>query len=175
MSGRAERHTGKAYHNVTLREMTDFLTPQGFEQVEDDKLPRCREVVFGKRVDQEIGGISRQLTLRVFTGIQRGTTQSRGVGRDAIRVSLFMRDDEGVTTFLGGDVRVHRIATWAKNLQKRLDKWLELLPEHACPKCSMPLVVRETKSKPKRQFLGCAGWKRNGEGCDYTRNISQES
>lgn len=171
MSGRAEHHTGKAFHSVTLEEMRSHLMPQDFEQVDENKLPHCEEIVFAKRVDQKIGGVKRQLSLRVFTGIRKSSEQSRGVGKDAIRVSLFMRDDEGVVTFLGGDVRVHRIKTWAKNLQKRLDKWLELLPEHACPKCSMPLVIREAKSKPKRQFLGCAGWKRNGEGCNYTRNI----
>lgn len=173
MSGRATRNQGKAFYSVTLEEMKEFLEPQGFKIVAEEKLSRCREYVFGKRVDQEIGGVNRQLTLRIFTGIHRGTGESRGVGQDAIRVSLFMRDDEGEVTFLGGDVRVHRIKTWDKNLQKRLDKWTEFLPKHACPKCSMPLVVRETKrGGKKRQFLGCAGWKRNGEGCDYTRNVS---
>lgn len=169
MSGRTERHTGKAFYDVTLDEMKNYLEPQGFQIIENTKI---KEYVFGKRVDQLIGDVKRQLSLVVFTGIHRETDRSRGVGKDAIRVSLFMRDETGDVTFLGGDVRVHRIKTWATNLKKRLDKWLDLLPKDACPKCGMPLVIRETnRSGKKRQFIGCAGWKRGGQGCDFTRNV----
>lgn len=164
------------FYDISLDEMSGFLVPRGFEQVEPNKLEGYKEIVFGKRVDQTIGDSDKmlQLTLRVCTGILLETERSRGVGKDAIRVTLVMRYDDGKTLQLSGDKRVHRVETWAKNLGNRLDKWTELLPTEACPRCNMPLLVKTTRGKQKRKFIGCSSWRAMGdEGCGYTRNINE--
>ena len=125
-----------------------------------------------------------KLTLRIYTGINFDG-QSRGCGDDAIRVCLFGREEDGDGTviFLGGYVKVlrnrnspdqmnrplkDRTTGWSAQLQKRVKKWHEFLPNTLCPECNKPLVV---KQGGKGEVLGCAGWKKGGAGCNYTRNI----
>jgi hypothetical protein len=158
------------YTNVTAQEMTDFLTPQGFKQLDlkkFDPFDRTTEMVFGKRVDHN--GI--QLTLRVYTGIDP-SGQSRDVGVDAMRASLFMRkwntaDQKWDIMMLGGSKRVHRVQKWRQNLQERLDKWLEMFK--LCPRCGMPLMVKKGRNG---EFFGCTGYRING--CRHSEDIKKE-
>ena len=127
--------------------MGEFLEPQGFIKV---KLENTTELVWGKRVDQE----NFPLTLRVYTGINPSGA-SRGVGQDAIRICLFMKTQDGKIVWLGGSKRVHRVVNWKINLQKRLNNWLEFFPKSKCPKCSLPVVLRDGKFG---KFLSCVGY-----------------
>jgi len=147
------------YVNVSQAEMEAHLLPQGFHAL---RLEGTRELVYGKRVDQD--GI--QLSLRVYTGIEP-TGASRDVGRDAMRVNIFMRAEDGRIIKLGGSKRVHRVVNWRKNLQDRIDRWVDYMPAERCEVCGLPMLPRETKKRPKRKFLGCAGY----PDCDNTRNI----
>jgi len=143
------------FYNISLDEMREFLESQGFAQV---KPPRTTELVFGKRVDQE----NIPLTLRVYTGINP-SGHSRPVGKDAIRVVLFMQTPDMKITKLGGSKRVHRVLFWKKNLQDRIDSWLDFMPKHKCTKCGCPMVPRKGKYG---KFLGCSNW-----DCKNTSNI----
>jgi hypothetical protein len=150
------------FTNITAEEMTEFLTTQNppFSIVQLDNVG---EMVFGRRVH---GQHNWPLTLRVYTGIDG--KNSRGVGDDAIRCSLFMRTRTGEILFVGGDKRVHRVKGWRQNLQSRIDKWEEYAPTIACRKCCLPMVLREGKFG---KFFGCSGWKPNNKGCDYRENV----
>jgi len=135
------------YINISIEEMNEFLISQGFVRVHPEKTV---EAVYGKRVEQD----NLQLTLRVYTGINPDGN-SREVGKDAIRVNLFIRGSDGVIVKLGGSKRVHRVVNWRKNLQSRLDDWLAYMPKHKCSKCGMPMVPRKGKNG---NFLGCAAY-----------------
>ena len=128
------------YYNITREEVDAFLTPQGFALV---NIPGTSEIVYGKRVDQN----DLKLTLRVYTGINFAGN-SRDVGDDAIRVVLFLGtptpDGKMAISKLGGSKRVHRVIGWKRNLQSRLDGWIELLPKNKCV-CGGPMVVRDGK------------------------------
>lgn len=133
------------YYNIIDTEMREFLESQGFSQV---SIPRTIELVFGKRVYQD----NLQLTLRVFTGINPSGS-SRAVGEDAIRVILFMRSSDGNIIKLGGSKRVHRVQNWKKNLQSRIDSWIDFMPKCKCSQCGSPMLPRTGKNG---NFLGCS-------------------
>jgi hypothetical protein len=133
------------FYNISEDEMREFLEAQGFSQM---KLPRTKELVFGKRMDQD----NIALSLRVYTGIDPNGS-SREAGTDAIRVVLFMRSRDGSIFKLGGSKRVHRVLFWKKNLQKRLDSWLDSMPKHKCSKCGSPMLPRKGQFG---KFLGCS-------------------
>ena len=148
------------YYNISRAEMDTFLTEQGFKPI---NLPGTVELVYGKRVDQG----DKKLTLRVYTGINP-SGESREVGKDAIRVALFVLVN-GTPVHVGGDKRAHRVEGWRKNLQNRLDNWFEGLPDHDCPKCGLPLTIREGKHG---KFVGCSGY---GSGsCKHTEPFPKE-
>ena len=144
------------YYNISEVEMREFLEAQGFAQVHP---PKTTELVFGKRVDQD----NIPLTLRVYTGINP-SGKSRAAGKDAIRVTLFMKNLDGRISKLGGSKRVHRVSFWKKNLQSRLDSWLDFMPKHKCTKCGSPMVPRNGKNG---KFLGCCRY----PDCTQTQNI----
>lgn len=88
------------YYNISRQEMHSFLSERGFTLIQ---LPGTMELVYGKRVDQG----DKALSLRVYTGINP-SGESRDVGKDAIRVALFVRVGDQVV-HVGGDKRVHRV------------------------------------------------------------------
>lgn len=143
--------------NVTKEEMQLHLEPQGFKEI---KIPGTVEAVFAKRVDHD--GMS--LSLRVYTGINPNG-HSRDVGKDAIRLELFYRDEHGQITRAGhGCKRVHRVVNWKKNLQARLDDWESLLGP-SCGSCGRPMTERKGKNG---SFYGCSGY----PACRVTQSIA---
>jgi hypothetical protein len=154
------------YINVTVEEMDAFLAPQGFKQIDLRKFnpnDRTSEIVYSKRVDRN----GFFLSLRVYTGINP-SGQSRDVGADAMRASLFLKvwnKDHWEITCLGGSKRVHRVVNWRINLQDRLDNWLTQFK--VCPKCGMPLMLKKNRTT-KKSFLGCTGYKINE--CRYAES-----
>jgi len=144
------------FHNITLAEMTFFLEPKGFTQIE---VEQTYEIVFAKRVDVK----GHQLSLRVFTGIDAGTDESRECGADAVRVMLFTRTEQGTILRVCGCGRVNRIKTWKKNLGKRLRDFAMLFPGHTCPSCSA--IMRRVEGK-FGTFWGCTNYPK----CRHTLN-----
>jgi len=147
------------YVNVTQSEMEEHLLPQGFKLV---TVPGTVELVYGKRVDRD----DLMLTLRVYTGIVP-SGNSRGVGEDAMRVTIFQRTSEGTVKMAGGSKRVHRVKGWRKNLQNRIDAWEDLLGPQ-CPACGNLMVERDGRNG---KFYGCS----NYPDCKKTLPLSGES
>lgn len=129
------------YHPITQDEMAEFLADQGFLQI---LLPGVRELVYARRADAD--GLS--LSLRVFTGIDPDGA-SREVGKDAIRVVLFWRREDGTIAKCATSKRVHRVKGWRKNLQDRIDS---TKVEKRC-ECGAPMIRRKGKSG---EFYGCS-------------------
>lgn len=134
-----------AYTAISADEMATFLEPQGFSRV---PLTDTREIVWGRVL--RVGGT--KFTIRVFSGIEAGTGESRGVGEDAIRVSLVWRNRDGAIRGVGRSKRVHRVAGWRTNLQARIDG-IEAPP--CCPVCGAPMAPRKSKASGEK-FWGCA-------------------
>ena len=162
------------YTNVTIQDMHDFLSPQGFVKMnlkEIDPTDRTEEVVYGKRVDVP----GHRLTLRLYTGINPDGN-SRGVGADAMRVDLFTRKAvknrdgqwEHRSVYLRGSKRVHRVKGWQKNLQDRIDKLDKNL--EVCPKCGQFMV--EVKGGVNGKFMGCLGFRITG--CRFSKDIPKK-
>ena len=128
---------------VSGAEMEAFLAPQGFKPI---SLDGTVETVYAKRVD--IDGLA--LSVRVYTGINPDGA-SREKGTDAIRVNLFWRRPDGELRKVGSSARVHRVAGWRANLQKRLDG---MNVGQRC-ECGAPMVERKG---PRGRFFGCAGY-----------------
>lgn len=142
------------FYNITETEMNEFLSAKGFRKME---LPNCAELVWGKRVDSD----DFQLSMRVYSGINP-SGQSRGVGKDAIRVVLVKRDPDGKIYKVGGSKRVNRVETWKKNLANRIDGWK--VPSEKCCKCGNLMAERSGKNG---DFLGCT----NYPECKNTKSL----
>lgn len=136
------------YVNVTIDQIDGFLVEKGFKIIHPKNTV---ETVYGKRVQQG----EFQLTLRVYTGINPDGN-SRAVGKDAMRVALFLRrETDWEIVEVGGSKRVNRVQNWRKNLGERIDGWLEYMPTEKCEKCGLPMVVRPSKYGP---FHACSGF-----------------
>jgi hypothetical protein len=135
------------YVNITKQEMDDFLSPQGFIQLDPATMPSVKELIYAKRVDKD----GLPLSLRIYTGINPNG-RSRDVGADAIRAQVFWRRPDGRPVSVMGDKRVHRVEGWRKNLQARLDK-LVAASIKTCPDCGSPMVERKGRNG---NFYGCS-------------------
>jgi hypothetical protein len=127
--------------------MEGALLEQGFQLID---LQGTIELVYAKIVRRT----NLKVSLRVYTGINPDG-QSRAVGKDAMRVQVFWRDDQGDIHRCGASKRVHRTQGWKGNLQKRIDKWEELLGPNACPRCGARQVER-TSGRDGSKFWGCS-------------------
>ena len=128
------------YTLIQEEEMRELLDAQGFKEV---FIEGTREIVYSKVV-------AKNTCLRVYTSVAYIDGESRDVGMDAIRVCLVYRKEDGTITGIGSDTKVYRIETWKQNLQKRLDKWLNLMGP-TC-KCGAPTKERDGKFG---KFWGC--------------------
>jgi len=134
------------YVNISKEEMTEFLEDLGFQTVE---LPRVRELVWGKI-------IRPRTCLRVYTGITG--EDSRDVGQDAIRCTVFHKNSEGEIKLLGGSKRVHRVQGWKANLTSRIEETTrKFQQEQLCPLCGSQMAIRVAKQS-KNEFWGCTNF-----------------
>jgi len=96
------------YRNITIEEMRELLrSEKGWKE---GATKNSKEVVFSHNLKRY-----PFILLRVYSGIVNG--ESRGVGRDAIRVcAVNVKTDRG---FIKAK-RVHRVEGWRNNLEKRV-------------------------------------------------------
>lgn len=157
---------------ISRREMEEFLGipqpgednktyPEGYAGFKPVTFAGTYELVYSKRVDPEKG---KQLALRVYTGIEAFSGESREVGEDAIRVQLFARDDAGKVSHVGGSRRCHRVQGWRNNLQRRLDNWEEQIGP-SCPKCGRMMAERDGS---KGKFWGCPGYDKDAPDAPHS-------
>ena len=152
------------YTNISLDEMTSFLTDPNFPGGPFTRVypEGYTEAAFARRVPND----KLQLSLRVNSGIVG--EDSRDVGKDAIRVSLYWRQQAGDRPRpVMGSRRVHRVAGWKKNLLDRINNFGT--PKQ-CPCCGLPMVVRKGKTG---NFLGCICWNKDKSGCNHTENAPE--
>lgn len=98
--------------NVTEKDIAEALTPLGFVKID---LPNTGEVVFSKKITFE----GLPTICRVYTAIMKGTGESRGPGKDAIRICLGRAIDSQIRIFKTLPT-IKRIGTWRYHLLDRI-------------------------------------------------------
>lgn len=149
------------YKNVTQEEIEPFLFIRGFQKM---NLPGTFELVYGKLMRHNEIVIS----LRIYTGIGLDG-QSRAPGKDAIRLTLWIKDQFGKPKLIGAQRRVHRVYGWRKNLEQRIESWQELIGPF-CPRCGSLMVLRAARKNKKNKFWGCVKY----PSCYGVKNIVKE-
>ena len=137
------------FTNISLKEMSALLELNAFEYT---KLPNTYEYVFQKYVEKK----GQPFILRVYTGIDMHTDNSREVGSDAIRV-VAVFGNKAVA-----ERRVNRTQGWVNNLQERILHWADDI--RICPQCGNLLNEKQGKYGP---FMGCSTFPR----CGYTEKV----
>lgn len=155
----------KEYVTITEEEFREFMDSldYGFEELLDREiLGNSNEVVF-RSTDQITpdGNVS----ILVWSSIDRRTNKSRDKGADAIRTVLHLEDYGPI----GGRKRTHRISTWRKNLRKKIISLADETEEYVnkCPECDTGYLVEREGQYGK--FLGCT----NYPLCDHTEQIEE--
>jgi len=157
------------YTNITLKEMTAFLTnpnfPGGpFVQVFPEGYT---EAAFSRLISK--GKDGSLYALRVNTGIVG--EDSRECGKDAVRVAIFWKETkESKPRMIMGSKRVHRVENWQANLLNRI---IGFGKPTLCPCCGKPLAIRKNKAK-NTKFLACLGWTPDRNGCNYTTDCPED-
>lgn len=100
------------YYPITAQEMADFLKPDKGWVSEI----HGGELVFSKKI------AIPNIQVKVYSGIKSNTGESRGCGKDAIRVAAV-----DVVNHRGWikSKRVHRVVNWKANLKGRVLKVIE--------------------------------------------------
>ena len=138
------------YLDISLPDIDAFLSPRRFRR-NNDLTYRGRpikEIVYERTLPGKPNHI-----VRVYSTINRfGQERGRGrkVGKDAIRVQVLYRDDQG-EVLLYQTKRVHRVANWKENLQKRFEEILAADIKVVLDKRGQPMTLR---TKGAKKFWG---------------------
>jgi len=155
------------FYSVSLEEMDAFLRPMRFQPVDlTYRRSPVKEWVYQRPVPSRANHF-----VRVYTGINRygqQQNQSRGVGKDAIRVQVIYRDEAGFETLVTQPKRVHRVQGWADNLANRLEEINRTRPQVAFDSRGKPMTLRKGKTG---WFWGSSDYPRYKE----TRPFASES
>lgn len=150
------------------------ITQEEFEKFLEEKVP-----YFWMPVNVDAGEIVYEteefmfeyfdVSLRVFSTIDRGTGKTRDKGEDAIRTVIWNQE---VNRPMGGRKKTLRIETWQKNLRGKIksiaDEWQNYIKP--CPECNGWLVQRTGQYG---EFMGCSNWSKEGDGCDYIERTEE--
>ena len=151
------------YTDISGTEMHDFLKSQGFRVVPH---PLAKERIYEKPYGPNY-------VIRVYSSVVGN--QSRGVGKDAIRVQPVYRDIvSGEDAYLSVHKRVHRVKGWKENLQKRIDDILKMKPQVVRDSNGKPMVLRKARRGVSKgsYFYGSRDYPRNKETRRYTNPLS---
>ena len=133
------------FYSVSLEEMDALLRPMRFQPVDLTYRRRpVKEWVYQRPLPNRDNHF-----VRVYTGINRygqQQNQSRGVGKDAIRVQVVYRDPAGFETLVTQPKRVHRVRGWADNLANRLVEINQTRPQVAFDSRGKPMTLRKGKT-----------------------------
>ncbi len=152
------------FYSVSLEEMDAFLRPMRFQPVDLTYRRRpVKEWVYQRPVPSRANHF-----VRVYTGINRygqQQNQSRGVGKDAIRVQVIYRDEAGFETLVTQPKRVHRVQGWADNLANRLEEINRTRPQVAFDSRGKPMTLRKGRTG---WFWGSSDYPRYKETRPYS-------
>ena len=133
------------FYSIPLEEMDAFLRSRRFQPV--DLTYRNRPVmewVYERPLPRQPNHF-----VRVYTGINRygrSQNQSRGAGKDAIRVQVIYKSGD-VETLVTQPKRVHRVTGWADNLDNRLSEIAQSLPQVVFDRRGEPMTLRRKNGK----------------------------
>ena len=133
------------FYSIPLEEMNAFLRSRRFQPV--DLTYRNRPVmewVYERPLPRQPNHV-----VRVYTGINRygrSQNQSRGAGKDAIRVQVIYKNGD-VETLVTQPKRVHRVTGWADNLDNRLTEIAQSLPQVVFDRRGEPMTLRRKNGK----------------------------
>lgn len=158
------------FYAISFQEMKTFVESLGFQQLPKEKLSgNCKEVVFAKRIDAVNESSRVPLSLRIYTGIDIRTLESREIGSDAIRVCVMAKTADDTAVGISSTKRVHRVENWKANLSKRIDE-MNACQFKICTKCKRhAMITRKPKKNGKhfKPFLGCLGY----PNCKHSESI----
>lgn len=128
------------YYPVTLAEMQGFLKKEkGWTQD-----VQHREVVFNYKLIN-----FPFILIRVYTGIDAGSGNSRGNGNDAIRVcAVNLNNNSGWVKA----ERVHRVMGWKKNLKARVEKVMSMAKGRLRGTGYKPMIAKVDKILGNKLF-----------------------
>ena len=155
------------YTDISGSEMHDFLKAQGFRVV---PFHRAKERIYEKTYGTEQGGT---YVIRVYSSVVGN--QSRGVGKDAIRVQpVYVNVSTGEDAFLSVHKRVHRVKGWKENLQKRIDDIMSVKPKVVRDSNGKAMVLRKAKRgrSAGSWFWGSRDYPRNKETKPYVNQLN---
>jgi hypothetical protein len=113
----------------------------------EENRPRTHERVFSRAITDE-------LRVAVYTTIDPRHGVARGCGRDAIRVCLLRKCQDGRERGLGRQRRVNRVGDTADIVQRTLERmracWGSVKTLETCERCNAP------KFKSKKGNLVCS-------------------
>ena len=154
------------FYSIPLEEMDAFLRSRRFQPVDLTYRNRpVKEWVYERPLPRQPNHF-----VRVYTGINRygrSQNQSRGAGKDAIRVQVIYKVGD-VETLVTQPKRVHRVTGWADNLDNRLSEIAQSLPQVVFDRRGEPMTLRRKNGK---YFWGSRDYPRYKE----TRPFQAES
>jgi hypothetical protein len=151
--------TKKQYTRITKNEFEQFLNSLEYDF--DVINHPSGEYVY--KYSNPIDG-HPQVSVRVFSTIDKRTGVSRDKDSDAIRTVIF---DSNVDANIGGHTKTLRIQTWSKNLEKKIAKVIENASRMVdeCEGCKNGWLVEREGQYGK--FLGCTNYPR----CEKTEQM----
>jgi len=149
------------YVRIEQSEFDEWMQAHDFFCLNEDQVRQ--ELVYVKTWHDET------YMIKVFSSIVPGSGTGRAVGKDAIRVVLFVLVAGEYHPFWKAK-RVHRVQGWKSNLIHRISD-AEIMglygqTQYNCPVCESPLVGRDGRRGP---FIGCTNW--SVTRCGYTRDM----
>lgn len=161
-SNSSQDSSARRYVQPSREEFEAFLTNTGYEWEHEPEAPGV-ELVYDSQdmLPEETGKV-----LRVFSTIDPRSGKARSKGSDAIRLVVW---DKNIEMPIGGKEKTLRIATWEKNLHKKIEELMENSRDYVvrCDDCNVFMVVRDG---PYGEFYGC----RNFPQCENKEPIDKD-
>lgn len=105
-----------------------------------------------------------ELTIRVYSSVDRRTGVSRGTGEHSIKCVVWSYE---IDAPVGGRVFTQRVDTWRKNLSAKVvslyGEWRNY--QYKCPDCHSTMALRDG---PYGEFLSCTRYV-----CDHTEGAPE--
>jgi hypothetical protein len=148
------------YVQITLEEFDEFMEGLFFERL-DHRTLNYSEYVYERQF------LNVDAKIRIYSSISIYGEESRGKGRDAIRVVVlykFPSEFRGPLIWQAAkkQKRVHRVQNWRTNLDKRIEEARIIINVDPCSECGAPMILREGKYG---LFYSCTTWPQCNNTC----------
>lgn len=166
---KATEGEGGRYVEVTEKAFSDLLgSVLGFHRADASVEAKMHQQVWEKTFSQGAGATY----LRVYTTIPVGTTASREVGEDSIKVAAVFEPKDPMEDTRPLNKKLPyacRTRGWRVTLLSRIAEVTPLVAGPTCPKCGAPMKTRmNMKAGAGKSFLGCCRYPK----CNGSREIA---